>query len=74
MECKPYYVLILSLVCAGSALLSLISLASLAPVEIGVQPKGELFLLQRHLALIINCPVLKDTHASPAIPRRKAVP
>lgn len=39
-ECKPYYVLILAAVCGGAALLSLISLATMIPSDIGVLPKG----------------------------------
>lgn len=39
-DCKPYYVIILSLVCGGAALLSLISLASMIRLNIGILPKG----------------------------------
>ncbi|XP_032779582.2 major facilitator superfamily domain-containing protein 12 [Daphnia magna] len=39
-ECKPYYVMILALVCGGAALLALMSLATMIPLDIGVLPKG----------------------------------
>ena len=40
-ECKPYYVMILALVCGGAALLALMSLATMIPLDIGVLPKGK---------------------------------
>ncbi|XP_046447558.1 major facilitator superfamily domain-containing protein 12-like [Daphnia pulex] len=40
LECKPYYVMILALVCGSAALLALMSLATMIPLDIGVLPKG----------------------------------
>ena len=45
MDCKPYYVIILSLVCGGAALLSLLSLASMIRLNIGILPKGMIKLI-----------------------------
>jgi len=45
VDCKPYYVIILSLVCGGAALLSLLSLASMIRLNIGILPKGLIKLI-----------------------------
>jgi len=39
-EPVPYYVLVLALVCGGAALMSLISLATMIPFEIGRFGRG----------------------------------